>query len=199
MKNMLIGLWLAALLAGCVNIEVESKGRQSFVLKDGGQSSCSKPAGTASLLIDVLTPPVFYNGTNLAFGKDANSRGYYQYAQWTDRPASRISLLVRDRLRQSCLYRQAAMTGEGLIGEYQLTSRLLELYHDTGSHPGQAVIELDVQLVRRDTGRLLAQKTFRVTAPAASYDAKGAVAGFDRAATQLLDELIAWLAQQPRN
>ncbi|NWG87527.1 MAG: membrane integrity-associated transporter subunit PqiC [Hydrogenophilaceae bacterium] len=193
-----LGLLAASLAAGCVNIDVESKAKQFYVLQDTGRSQCQKPPGSGALLIDVLTPAAFYNANTLAFSKGAGSRGYYQYAQWTDRPANQIGLLVRDRLRQGCLYRQVALSGEGLTGEQQLSLRLLELYHDVSSSPGQAVIELDVQLIRRDAARLIAQKTFRVTAPAAGFDAKGAAAGMNQALTRLLDELAAWLAQQPR-
>lgn len=205
MKNTWFALLLTGLLAGCVNLDVEPKAKQFYVLEDnghggraGGRSPCPKPAGGLGLLIDVQMPATFYNGTNLAFSRGPGSRGHYQYAQWTDRPTSQIGRLLRDRLRQDCRYRQVALVGEGLTGEQLLSLRLLELYHDAASQPGQAVIELDVQLVRRDAGRLIAQKTFRATAPAASYDAKGASLGFNQALGRLLDELEAWLAQQPR-
>lgn len=196
MKKLAIGLLAATLLAGCVNLP---RGKQSYELEDGGHSKCIRMASATNLLIDTLTPSVFYNGINLAFGKEAGSRSYYQYAQWTDRPANRMALLVRDRLREACLYRQVGFTGEGLTGDYQLALRLADLYHDTANSPGQAVVELDVQLIKRDTGRLVGQKAFRVTAPVPSYDAKGAVAGSNQAVTQLLDELVGWLAQQPRS
>lgn len=191
-------LLAAGLLTGCLNIDLEAKGKHYYHLQDPGRAECARPQGTTALLIDSLAPSVFYNGTSLAFGKAEGQRGHYQYAQWTDRPANRIALLVRDRLRQSCLYRQVALTGEGLTGELQLSLRLIELYHDASRPPGQAVIELDVQLIRRDAARLIAQKNFRVRAPAESYDAPGAAAGFNQAIGLLLDELTAWLAQQPR-
>lgn len=199
MKPLWMGLMALALLAGCVNIDVESKGKQYYLLQDIGRGQCNQPAGTSALLIDVLVPSIFYTAPNMAFSKGTNSRGYYQYAQWTDRPANRMGLLVRGRLRQTCLYRQVALTGEGLTGDYQLSLRLTDLYHDASDNPGQAVIELDAQLIRRDSARLQAQKTFRATAPATGFDAKGASAGFDQAVARLLDELTAWLAQQPRN
>ncbi len=191
-------LLAAGLLTGCLNIDLEAKGKHYYHLQDPGRAECARPQGSTALLIDTLAPSVFYNGTSLAFGRAEGHRGHYQYAQWTDRPANRIALLVRDRLRQSCLYRQVALTGEGLTGELQLSLRLIEMYHDASQPPGQAVIELDVQLIRRDAARLIAQKNFRVGAPVESYDAPGAAAGFNQAIGLLLDELTAWLAQQPR-
>lgn len=194
-----LGLIAAALMTGCVNLDVESKAKQFYVLQDSGQAVCAKPGGKAALLVDVLTPSIFYNAPTLAFSRSPDNRGHYQYAQWTDRPANQIGLLLRDRLRQSCLYRQVGLTGEGMTGDYQLSLRLQELYHDASANPGQAVIELDVQLIRRDAARLTAQKTFRVTAPVASYDAQGAAAGLSAALARLFDELTAWLAQQPQS
>lgn len=197
MKTLLPIALAAGLLAGCVNLDVEPRARQFYVLEDngqaGGRSPCAKPTGSLGLLIDMQMPATFYNGTNLAFSRSPGSRGHYQYAQWTDRPASQIGRLLRDRLRQDCRYRQVALLGEGLTGEQQLSLRLVELYHDAASQPGQAVIEIEVQLIRRDAGRLVAQKSFRATAPAASYDAAGAAAGFNRALGQLLDEIEVWL------
>jgi cholesterol transport system auxiliary component len=203
MKTLLPIALAAGLLAGCVNLDVEPRARQFYVLQDPGPAAnpptpCQKPGAGMALLLDMQMPATFYNGTNLAFSRSPGSRGHYQYAQWTDRPASQIGRLLRDRLRQDCRYRQVALIGEGLTGEQQLSLRLIELYHDAAQAPGQAVIELEVQLIRRDAGRLIAQKTLRVTAPAASYDAEGAAAGFNRALGQLLDEIEAWLAQQPR-
>lgn len=198
-KSIWPALLAAVLATACVNIDVESRGKQYYLLQDLGHGQCSRPAGTSALLIDALIPSVFYTATNVAYSKGAGNRGYYQYAQWTDRPANRMGLLVRDRLRQTCLYRQVALTGEGLTGDYQLALRLTELYHDASDNPGRSVVELDVQLIRRDSARLQAQKTFRATAPAAGFDAQGASAGFDQAVSRLLDELAAWLAQQPRN
>ena len=198
-KSICLVLLTACLAAACVNIDVESKGKQYYLLQDTGRGQCSQPAGKSALLIDALPPSVFYSSTNVAYSKDTSNRGYYQYAQWTDRPANRVGLLVRDRLRQTCLYRQVALTGEGLTGDYQLALRLTELYHDASAEPGQAVVELDVQLIRRDNARLLAHKIFLAAAPATSFSAKGASAGFDQAVTQVLDELSGWLAQQPRN
>lgn len=200
MKRLCCSILAAGLLAGCVNLDVEPKAKQFYVLQDKGQtgsrSPCPKPTGSLALLIDVQMPATFYNATNLAFSRSPGSRGYYQYAQWTDRPTSQIGRLLRDRLRQDCRYRQVALIGEGLTGDRQLSLRLLELYHDAASSPGQAVIELDVQLIRRDAARLIAQKTFRAAAPAASFDAQGASAGFNQALGRLLDELTTWLAER---
>lgn len=186
-------------MAGCVNIDIESPVKNYYMLNDTGQAVCRAAPGSAALLIDVLLPVAFYNVPNLAYGRNAESRGYYQFSQWVERPANRIGFLLRERLRGACLYRQVALSGEGMSGELQLAVKLIEIYHDTATEPGQARIVLDAQLIRRDTARLLAQKTFAASAPAASYDARGAAAGFNQALPGLLGALVDWLAQQPGN
>ena len=191
--------WLIALaLAGCVNIDIEAPAKTYYLLKDAGQANCQAAPANAALLIDVLNPVTFYNAPNLAYGRNAASRGYYQFAQWVERPSSRIGLLLRDRLRASCFYRQVALSGEGMSGDLQLAIKLLDIYHDTATPPGQARIVLDVQLIRRDSARLLAHETFAVSAPAARFDASGAAAGFNEALPRLLDALVTWLERQPR-
>lgn len=186
-------------LAGCVNIDLEAPPKGYYLLRDDGQAACQAKPADVGLLIDVLSPVSFYNAPNLAFGRNAEGRGYYQYAQWVERPANRVGLLLRDRLRAACLYRQVALSGEGVSGERQLTIKLIDFYHDTATPPGEARIVLDVQLIRRDTARLVAHKTFTASAPATSFDAAGAAAGFNRALPKMLDEIGAWLARQPRN
>lgn len=186
-------------LAGCVNIDVEAPVKNYYLLNDAGQAACHNKPGNAALLIDVLPPVAFYNAPNLAYGRAVESRGYYQFAQWVERPANRIGFLLRERLRKACLYRQVALSGEGMGGELLLAVKLLEIYHDTAMPPGQARIALDAQLIRRDTARLVAQKTFTASAAAASYDARGAAIGFNQALPGLLDGLVDWLAQQPPN
>ena len=192
--------WLIALaLSGCVNIDVEAPVKNYFVLNDAGQPACQAAPGKAVLLIDVLNPAAFYNAPNLAYGRNMESRGYYQYAQWADRPAQRIGFLLRDRLRGACLYRQVALSGEGMTGQLQLSIKLVDLYHDIESEPSQARIALDAQLIRRGTAELLAHQTFTAAVPVPSHDARGAAAGFNRALPMLFDRLGGWLARQPRD
>jgi ABC-type uncharacterized transport system auxiliary subunit len=59
-------------------------------------------------------------------------------------------------------------------------------------------VRLTAELVDRRSRRLLARRTFDQAAPAASYDAPGAVAGFQRAIAALLDDLSRWVQEKAR-
>ena len=84
-------------------------------------------------------------------------------------------------------------------GELVLSTHLAELYHDAGSQPGVARIVISAELTDPLKRAVLARKTFNASAPAASFDAPGAVQGFNQALAALLDELSAWVdAEAPR-
>jgi cholesterol transport system auxiliary component len=59
--------------------------------------------------------------------------------------------------------------------------------------PGTARISLTAELSDPASRRLLARRSFRRAAPAASYDAPGAVQGLRQALGELLDDVAAWV------
>ena len=65
--------------------------------------------------------------------------------------------------------------------------------HDAAQPPGTARIVLTARLLDPASRAVLARRTFDRFAPAASYDAAGAVQGFDRALGALLDDVAAWV------
>jgi len=191
-------LLAAALMGGCAGVGVlQAPARSHFVLEDLGRAECASMPAAAVLLVDTLAPAAFYGSPALVFSREPGGRDFYQYARWTERPAARIASLARDRLGAACLYSQVVLGGEGVRGDYLLTLRLRELYHDAAEPPGLARLVLEAQLIERDTARLLAHKQIEAAEPAASYDARGAVAGFNRALTRALDALTLWLAGLP--
>jgi cholesterol transport system auxiliary component len=84
-------------------------------------------------------------------------------------------------------------------GELLLSTHLADLYHDAASQPGVVRITLTAELTDPLKRVIVARKTFNASAPAASFDAPGAVQGFNQALATLLDEVSAWVdAEAPR-
>lgn len=174
-------LLLAVLLAGCglQALQGPRDPERYFIL----EAPAGARAGTA-----VALPPTaaasFYDTQEMVYSREAGTRAYYQFNHWTERPAHAVHAQLAARFPEP----------SGAAG-LALHTQLDEIYHDAAAPPGTARIRLSAQLV--DAARAtVARRVFTVSAPAASYDAAGAVRGFDSALGKLLDEMVEWVDAQ---
>ena len=72
------------------------------------------------------------------------------------------------------------------------------IYHDATEQPGTARITVAAELVDAASRAVLARRTFTRSAPAASYDAPGAVSGFNQALAALLGDIEGWVDAESR-
>ena len=140
-------------------------------------------AATAHVRVAPTTAASFYDTQEMAFSRSAGTRGYYQFNHWTERPQHAIHQQLVARL------------GRGPTGddEYVLVTHVNEIYHDAVESPGSARVSLEADLVLAKSKQIVASRTFTGAAQASSYDATGAVQGFDYALRALLDDLVAWV------
>ena len=190
-----------ALLAGCMSFQ-DVPPREYYVLDDLAKASASRPAAPAGkvLLVGAASASPFYDTQNLVFSRAPGQRAYYQFAGWTERPGRRLTELLTRRLEARGSFRSVAATTAGVKGDFVLSTRLEEFYHDAGANPGGVRIEVSAELVDYAGRTIVAQRRFVQSVPAAGENAQVAVAAFNRAATALLDEISAWVedaASQP--
>lgn len=197
----LVLLLFSLLPLGACGLNTPRQAPTWYVLEDlatTGPSPNASPAWPETLLLRETDAPAFYQGTALAYSRGAGTRGHYQYARLTEPPAPRLAQLLRRRLEQAALFQAVAPLASGVVGGYQLNTRLLDFYHDASQAPGEVILVLEVELIRRADARLLAHTRVETRAAAASHDARGAAAAGNVALTQALDQLTAWLARLPR-
>lgn len=192
--------WLAALaciLAGCIS-SGPREAQRYYVLEDPGNAN-PVAARNATLLLAPAAASSFYDTQGIAYSRAPGTRAYYQYHSWTEPPGPRIGELLAARLERSGAFRAVASVTGTVRGDLLLSIYLAELYHDAASAPGSARVSLTAELTDPARRTLLARRSFSASAPAASYDAPGAVQAFNRALGALLDELTAWVdASVPR-
>ena len=125
-----------------------------------------------------------------------NQVSYYQGASWNE-PAP---LLLRHRLLD-------ALHADGRIAQLSDDERLLQADFELDSelrafqseyHAGvpQAVIRLDVRLVRSGSQRIVASRRFEVRHPATATAVDAVVQAFGLAADELATELSHWTIEQ---
>ncbi len=157
---------LALLLAACAPFGDTRQAQRYFVLEPSMEKADSLP-----VRLGAVTASGFYDSEAIAYSRSPGTRGYYQLNSWTEPPARRIGEL---------LARQAGEKGP------VLNLHLLEMYHDAASSPGTVRVSLAAELAGR-------KRIFTGTAAAASFDAQGAVRGFNEAVGKIFVEIEAWI------
>ena len=180
-----VSVLLAASLAAC-SAPGPREADRYFLLDAGAAPNAAQRPGPA-LAVAPTTASSFYDTQDIAYSRSPGTRGYYQFNHWTERP-------------QRSIHRQLAMRleGTGAKGALRLNTQLEEIYHDATVQPGTAHITIRAELVKAADGTVVARRTFTRSSPAASYDAPGAVRGFNQALAALLGEIAAWVDAAPR-
>jgi cholesterol transport system auxiliary component len=188
------------LLTGCSLPTGPREPQRFYVLENSSASQAmTGPARATTLLLAPTTASAFYDTQSIAYSRSAGTRAYYQYHSWTEPPARRIGELLALRLEANGGFRTVASLTSAVRGELVLSTHLADFYHDAGSQPGVARIALNAELGDPLKRVVVARKAFTASAPAASFDAPGAVRGFNQALGALLDEVSAWVeAEAPR-
>jgi len=191
-------LVLVLLLAGCVSAP-NVPPMQFYVLGNhqgaASDTASARPASRRSggvLLLQPTSVSAFYDTQRLAFSRAEGQRAYYQFASWTDRPGRTFSELLSRRLG-------ASFTTSGIKGDLILHTRLEELYHDASATSGAVKIEVTAELVDA-SGRLVGERQrFSRSVRTASENAAGAVEAANRAVSEVLDDIAAWIeGSRPR-
>jgi cholesterol transport system auxiliary component len=181
-------------LAGCMSFQ-DVPPREYYVLDDlakAGASGRAAPGGKV-LLVSAASASPFYDTQNLVFSRAPGQRAYYQFAGWTERPGRRINDLLMRRLDARGSFKSVAATTAGIKGDFVLSTRLEEFYHDTGANPGSVRVEVSAEIVDYAGRAMVGQRAFAQTLPVTGGDAQAAVTAFNRAVTTLLDEMAAWI------
>jgi cholesterol transport system auxiliary component len=167
----LLAALLALLLAACAPFGDARQAQRYFVLEPDMEQ-----AGSLPVRLGAVTASGFYDSEAIAYSRAPGTRGYYQLNSWTEPPARRIGELLGRR--------------SGDKGPL-LNLHLIEMYHDAASPPGTARVSLAAELAGR-------KEIFTGTAAAASFDAQGAVRGFNEALGKVLGDLSRWVVSTSR-
>ncbi len=185
---------LISLLSGCMSLTGTGAVRHVYVLND--KSAAGLPTHNKQphvLMVESTYSTSYDDSIHLVYSHRPNTRGRYQYAQWSELPSSRMTELLFSRLSEANIYHTVLNTRSDADADRSLSTELLDCYHDAASAPGEAVIRLRAELYNTHTHQLIGRKVFTVRAALDQYDAAGAAAAFNQAERQLLDEISEWL------
>lgn len=194
-----VWLSLALVLSGCVNFglagEDDPRAIVYYVMEDAGRTAQAAPPAPRTLLLADTTAGAFYDTDGMAYSSAPGTRGYYQFARWSERSGKRFADLLLARLEREKIFAAVAQSGSNVRGELLLTTDILDLYHAAVQQPGFVKLELRAEVIDLKTRTLLARKTFVQSVPVSSFDAAGAHRAFNQAATNTLNEVTDWLKE----
>jgi len=196
-RRLLLGLGggaPAALLAGC---SFGNAPRRDFHLLRDAHDQASAPPGPAIdkvLLVSASAMPGLYDSDRMVFSADGRSRSYFQFGNWSERPAQSLQVLAETRLQRSKRFRDVAASTSGLRGDLLLSLRLDELYLDTSVEPGQVKLIVTAELIDWRSRQMLARRSFAQAAPVSKRDAGGLAEAAGQAVGVMLGDMAAWTA-----
>lgn len=193
-RTLLLSAALA--LAGCGLMPWTSRQPVThYILTDPGPLVFGAYTHRGVLLLREMDVPAFYQVPRLAYSNVAGTRSHYEYARWSEPIGQRLTWLLRQRVEASKVFDNVASLGSGVLGDYQLNTRLVDFFHESATPPGVVLLVLEVELIRRESAELVGHRLFVSQIPVARHDAGAAADAMGVAANQVVDELILWLEQ----
>ncbi len=194
-------------LAGCVAVTVGSNDAPPIVyyqLADARPRTPAPPAANPAprLAIQAISGDPIADAGQLVFSRRPGERSLYQFALWSERPSRRLALLAQQRFEAGGAFAVVTQLGQPIATDWLLTLALESLVHVVSTPPGTVRVAWRAELIRRSDRSRVGLRTFTAEAPAAEATAPSAVAAFDIAVANALDQMTAWvestLAAQPR-
>jgi ABC-type uncharacterized transport system auxiliary subunit len=181
-------------LSGCSALPGPAHPVTYYVLTDPGPVAMAAKTRPGVLLLREMDASAFYQEPRLAYSRTPGTRANYEFANWTEPAGKRLTWMLRQRLEVSRSFATVAPLSGGVVGDYQLNTRLIDFYHDASTSPGAVLLLVEAELVRRDKAVLLGRRVFVSQWPVDSFDAEGAAEAMNRASNQVIDEIVVWLS-----
>lgn len=195
LRNLLIGLALLS-LGGCGVLPGTARQPATYyILTDPGPLVFGAFTHRGTLLLREMDVPAFYQVPRLAYSREAATRSHYEYARWSEPVGHRLTWLLRQRIEASRVFDSVATLGSGVLGDYQLNTRLVDFYHEASMPPGVVLLVMEAELIHRESARLIDHRLFVSHIPVVRHDAPAAADAMGVAANQVIDEIILWLEQ----
>lgn len=202
MKASLVGLALAGmLLSACAPLGGQRAREVTFDFGLPAPAAVTSDSIRGSVLVPEVVAPEWLDSAAMSYRlayDDAARPRIYASNRWVAPPA----LLVTQRLRAAV----AIATGGRLVlpqdaAQSDWVLRVeLESFSQVFDAPerSRVLVGMRATLIRAGTRQVVAQKTFSAEGGAASADAAGGAKALARAATEMVDSIVVWAAEQTR-
>lgn len=179
-------------LAGCLSLG--GKGVQVYSPQVKIDAKPEWPSVGWSLLIDNPLASEALDSSNISVRPAPGELQTYAGAQWSDTAPAMLQSALVQGFEDSGKINSAGRLGTGLHGDFilLLDLRQFESVYADPAQPPSAVIEVQAKLLASQSGRVVASRTFRITAPVQGKEVPQVVAAFQDAMTDLTGQVIGW-------
>ncbi|RZB34560.1 MAG: cholesterol transport system auxiliary component [Desulfobacteraceae bacterium Eth-SRB1] len=168
--------------------------KKYYVLNDaphiGIRSFARRPF---SIMVRQATAPPMIDSCKIIFSDNPSTRGFYRFASWVEPPPKRFTFLLARRMEEADLFASVLRRPMAVPIDLQLCLELCDFYHDISNKPGAVKISVRMTLIDSRRQVMVANKCFSMSGEVDSFDAAGAVRGFDQTVSKILDQVVVWL------
>jgi cholesterol transport system auxiliary component len=184
----------AAVLSGCGGGLFSASAPPTFDLAAVTAFPRHNPAARGQLVVVEPTALALLDSERIVVRSGASEVSYVPGAQWSDKLPRLLQARVVQSFENAHRLRAVGRQGDRLAATYQL---LLDIrtFQISVADNAQAEVEITAKILGDRSGRILAARVFRTTAPAAGADGPNAVAALNAALAKLVTELVVWAEQ----
>jgi len=194
-------LWLLVLacaLSGCAmpgKTNIPTK--QAYLLQaqaDAREWEDSASRQCLSLRVSVPAAAPGFVTARMAYTTEAPRLDYFAYHEWVAPPARMLATLMESWLDDSGIFGSVVFGSADIRTDLRLDSDLVRLSQDFSGSASTLALVIKVKLVDVSTRVLLDVRTFSYSEPVAGAGPEAGAAAANRAVTQFLTDLAAFVA-----
>lgn len=191
-KNVISILGLCLSLMACSGLG--GKELTTYDLSAPEDFSSVKGRSSAQILVPVPTALKSLDSEMIVVRPSGSEITYFGDAQWSDRLPRVIQEKLIQSFETSNRVRSVAKPGEGVVVDYKISATIRQFdLIDQGSGLAKAI--LAVKIINDRNGRVRASRTFEATVPANLSSAETGVFALDKAADQILLDIVSWVVK----
>jgi len=143
------------------------------------------------LVVEVPTASGAIGTDRILFKPGPLQAQYLPDGQWVEPAPVLMQTLMVDSLQNTGPFLRVGRDGAGLLPDYTLITELTDFQAEEGT-PQIARVGMSVTLIRESDRGIVMTRRFETTAPASAPSTAGLIAAFASAASEMLQEVVAW-------
>jgi cholesterol transport system auxiliary component len=172
---------------------------QTFIFEPTLPRPARAGGGSGVLLVSPPDSAPGYGTRFMLYSHGPSELSWYAYSQWADGPARMLETLLVRSLDLSGHFDAVVDISAGVLSDLRLDTEIVTLRQEIATQTASQVrLEVRAGLIDLRARAVLANRTFEITRPAASNDARGGVAAINEALTDLLVQMSDWAGEASR-
>lgn len=176
-------------LAGCFK-PVSLPSVHTYSVNTSSDQRISRYPNLVSIQVLNPTSASYYISNKMYYQLKPHNLQSFTVNRWLAPPNQMLLPLITQSLINSNYYHAVIAAPSSVQTRYRLDTRLIDFYQDFTTNPSQMIISLQTTLINNQTGKIVASKEFRATAPAPSNDPYGGVIAANAATQEILAEVV---------